>query len=79
MGEKKVRAKFTCNSVKDFGQWKEASFNAVYSDKGENKDFCEATPSGELSITISGNVPAKDFFKPQTNYYLDFTEADSNS
>ena len=71
-----VRAKFTCNSVKDLGNYKEVKFNAVYSDKGENKDFCEATPCGELSIQISGDVHAKDFFKPQTDYYLDFTEAD---
>jgi len=71
---KSVRAKFHCNQITilEYGG-KQAVLNAIYSDKGENKDFAEATPNGELKIQINNNTPAVDFFVPGKNYYLEFT------
>jgi len=72
----KVRAKFSCNSVDHFPfGYKTARFSAIYSEKGENKDFTESTPSGTLEISISGKTKAANFFEPGNLYYLDFTEA----
>lgn len=71
----KVKAKFRCNSVTDFGGCKQAQLNAVYSQTGENADFAEATQSGELKIGIDKEVPASNFFKPGKEYYLTFEES----
>lgn len=76
--QNKMRAKFQCSSVKNYqGDFQEAELHAVYSsdekDKEENNQFSEATPSGNLKITIS-NPRAINFFKPGKEYYLDFTE-----
>ena len=70
-----VKAKFRCNSVTDFGGQKQAQFTAVYSQTGENADFAQATPSGDLKINIDSGVPASNFFKPGNSYYLTFEEA----
>ncbi len=70
-----MRAKFQCNSIEDFGYSKTAKLTAVCGNQGENKDFTEATPWGELKIMIQGNVPAADFIKVGKSYYLDFSEA----
>lgn len=70
-----VRAKFKCNSVTDFGNQKQISFNAVYGTSGENASFTKYTPYGELKINIDSDAPAADFFKPQKEYYLNFEEA----
>lgn len=49
---------------------------AVYSNKeGENKDFSDATPSGECWMQISAGRAALDFFEPGKKYYVTFTEA----
>ena len=74
---KKVRAKFACNAVEEYGNGtKTVKMNAVYSGKGENAQFAHATPSGNLSIMIESQTEAIDFFKPGKEYYLDFTEAE---
>ena len=70
-----VKAKFRCNSVTDFGGQKQAQLTAVYSQTGENADFAQATPSGDLKINIDSGVPASNFFKPGNSYYLTFEEA----
>lgn len=70
----KVKAKFRCNSVTDFGGQKQAVMSAVYSQTGENADFAKATPYGELKINIDSEVPASDYFKPTKEYYLTFEE-----
>lgn len=73
----KVEAKFKCSSVEEFaGGYKEAKLQAVYGNGGGNEDFAEATPSGDVSITISPGRLASDFFKPGAEYYLDFTQAE---
>jgi len=50
-------------------------FCAVTGGDGENNDFNDATPSGNLEIQIHGDVPAANFFTIGNEYYLDFTEA----
>lgn len=73
---KKVRAKFTCNDVCDNGHGhKIVTFNAVYSETGENADFAHATPCGNVLMNIDASVPASEFFEQGKAYYLDFTEA----
>jgi len=70
----KVRAKFKCDSVEEFAYGgKTAKMSAVYSEKGENAQFAHATPSGNLSITIDSQTEAVNFFKPNEEYYLDFS------
>ena len=71
----KVKAKFRCNSVTDFGGQKQALMSAVYSQTGENADFAKATPSGELKMSIDAEVPASNFFAPGKEYYLTFEAA----
>ena len=48
---------------------------AVYGKEGENKDFADATPSGECWMNINTGRPAAEFFKPGKKYYVTFTEA----
>lgn len=73
-----IRAKFKCETVTDT-DWgtssiREIKFHAVYSDSGENKDFSDSTPSGELTMQISKGTLAYDQFKAGKDYYLDFNE-----
>ncbi len=70
-----VKAKFICNAITDFGHSKKAELSAVYGKEGENADFSNGTPSGSLSINISKDTPAAEFFTPQKQYYLTFEEA----
>lgn len=77
-----VVAKMRCNST-ETTRWGPAvtslshkmKLGAVYGKDGENKDFNDATPSGECWMQISDGRPAADFFKPGKNYYVTFTEA----
>lgn len=73
----KVRAKFQCNSVEEFSHGKRVKLSAVYGTEGENKDFTDATPSGTIEISISGDVPAADFFKPGEEVYVDFVKPEA--
>ena len=68
-----IRAKFNCSSVTDFGRAKKASLHAVFSEVGENEDFANATPQGNLEITIDQSTAAFNFFEPGASYYLEFT------
>lgn len=69
-----VKAKFLCNSITNFGHFQKAELSAVYGNSEENKDFSTATPSGNISISISNGTPASDFFNPQKQYYVTFEE-----
>ena len=70
-----VRAKFRCNSIEETEWNKNVKLSAVTGNNGENKDFNDATPSGELVIGIHGSVPASNFFTIGGEYYLDFKKA----
>lgn len=71
-----VRCKFICQSVTKSKVWNEeryifsAKFTPVtYDGSDENKQFFDATPSGELVL----NCYCEDFFTPGKAYYLDLT------
>lgn len=79
-----VVAKMQCNVIEtaEYGppsqyspQYK-VKLGAVYGKEGENKDFADATPSGECWMQINKERPALTFFKPGKSYYVTFTEAD---
>ncbi len=75
-----VVAKMNCHYIQtqDVGystKYHKVMLGAVYGAEGENKDFADATPSGECWMNISAGRPALDFFKPNKKYYVTFTEA----
>jgi hypothetical protein len=75
-----VVAKMNCHYIQtqDFGynaQYHKVMLGAVYGQEGENKDFADATPSGECWMNINTGRPALGFFKPNKKYYVTFTEA----
>lgn len=70
-----VRAKFRCESIETNEYNHNVKLRAVCGKDGENKDFADATPGGDLKIMISKGRPAAGFFEPGKDYYLDFTEA----
>ena len=72
---KKVRAKFSCNTIIENMVELSAVYGTDDKDNEENNQFSEATPYGELKMMIS-NPDAKDFFQVGKSYYLDFQEAE---
>lgn len=48
--------------------------NAVYADKGINKEWAKYTPAGQLSLTID-NPKAQGFFKKGVEYMVTIREA----
>ena len=80
-----VRAYFKCNSreTKVFGPvppykpQHKVTFGAMHGDRtgSLSKDYCDATPVGEIWMNITDGYPAADFFKPGKNYFITFTEA----
>ncbi len=73
-----MRAKFYCDSVKTGHGHEEASLRAISDgDTEENSRFAQATPTGELKITID-NLAALGFLIPGRSYYLDFTLANDD-
>ncbi len=77
-----VVAKMACHSV-DSSRWgsqencvtHKVNLGAVCGKEGENKDFSDATPSGQCWMNINTARPALSFFKPGKKYYVTFTEA----
>lgn len=69
-----MRAKFICESVLDVGTMKTAKLSPVRSGSDENDDFNKYTFCGALEISIDKSG-AMNYFKPQKEYYLDFSEA----
>ncbi len=75
--DRRVRAKFRCESLTDFGMSQEVKLSAVCNDgdtQSENTSFNQYTPSGELRMTID-NPAAAVQFQPGKNYYVDFSAA----
>jgi len=73
-----VRAKFVCNGIQDNPQYenKTVSFTPVISGSEENKSFSKYTPAGSVSLSISYETEAVNFFEEGKEYYLDFTKAE---
>lgn len=75
-----VVAKMRCNAVES-SKWSatqvshKVRLGAIYGKEGENKDFSEATPSGECWMQIDASRPALSFFEPGQDYYVTFTKA----
>ena len=69
-----MTAKMICQSVTNYGNTEEVKLTAVTGSEGENGDFNTATPYAELKMMID-NPKARGYFKPDKEYYLDFTEA----
>lgn len=71
-----IRAKFTCNAkIPGYGNATTVHLNAVYSSdpNSENKAFSDATPSGQINISIANDKPALEAFELGKSYYVDFT------
>lgn len=71
-----VKAKFRVNSIEEFEYQKRVKMSAVYGKEGENSDFCKATPSGQLEMSIDKDAPACSCFEVGKSYYLTFDEAE---
>jgi len=74
----KVRGKFKVESVRhhatcgDGYVYAEVSMAAVYTNNQEDNTYSKATPSAQLTMTVT--VPeVVDTFKPGTFFYVDFT------
>jgi hypothetical protein len=79
---RQVVAKMQCHATEtsrwgegDSAQAHKVRLGAIYGKDGENKDFADATPSGECWMQISNGRPAAEFFRPGKRYYVTFTEA----
>lgn len=77
-----VVAKMQCNGIESFQYARDPKFTtkkvrlgAIYGKEGENKDFADATPSGECWMMIDASRPALSFFEPGRRYYVTFTPA----
>lgn len=75
-----VRAKFKVQSITETKHWDSAkpnmftiTMNPVSSGSEENKSFFEATPSGEIKMTVTNGVGKQ--FPVGTEFYVDFTSA----
>jgi len=70
---KTVTAKFVCNSIDEdqFGT-KILKMSACTTTDGDGQDFTPYTPWGELTMGITGDVPAAEFFEQGGIYHLEF-------
>ena len=71
-------AKFSCDSITDYGYSKEVKLNVVYAPDGvneEDRNFTKATPSGTITMRID-NPEAAIQFKPGKYYYVRFAECE---
>jgi len=73
-----VRAKFVCGLIEDQPSYNQKSvhFSPVISGSEENKSFSKYTPAGSISLTISNDTPASNFFMSGQEYFIDFTKAE---
>jgi len=74
----KVRAKFVCNGIQDHPGYKNktVSFSPVTTGSDENKSFSKYTPAGSISLSISYETDAVNYFDEGKEYYVDFTPAE---
>jgi hypothetical protein len=74
----KVRAKFVCNGVKESPEYEQKliSLSPVISGSEENKSFAKYTPAGSVSLNISNETQAANFFEEGKEYYIDFSLAE---
>ena len=76
---KKVIAKFVCQSLTDvLADQTTMVAVAVTSGSEENTSFSRWTPSGDLKLVISNELPARHFFEEGKEFYLEMIDC-SNS
>lgn len=77
-----TRAKFRCNSIETFGPGAgvKVRLSAIYPDKerdgfahDENHAFFNATPSGQIEMTIQ-NPAGAELFQAGDDFYVDFAK-----
>lgn len=76
---RKTRAKFRCNTVtRKRGPQEVVELSAVTDTDpaGEDSGFADATPIGEIEITID-NEAALGAFEPGEKFYVDFIPEDA--
>ena len=66
MAEKLIM-RLRCTHVTDYGHSREVHLRPVYEDEGPNKSFAEATPDGDLRLSIT-NETAFGFYEPGRGY-----------
>jgi len=70
-----IKAKMHCHYVQKSEGVETLHAHPVYSGSEENKSFSQATPSGNLSLTIT-NPEAFGVIKEGQDFYLNFTPID---
>jgi hypothetical protein len=71
-----VRAKFVVDKIgKTRYGYGEIKLSPVCDSSWENKQFWQATPSGEITLNVT-NSAALENFEIGKAYYVDFTEAE---
>lgn len=72
-----MRAKLQIESVTLNGHSEQLKFRAVYGggSNAEDNTFSEATPSAELTMSVT-NKELHGKFKPGQKFYVDFTEVE---
>jgi len=72
----KVRCKFKCEFITDFGQHKSVTLIPVTSGSKENESFYKWTPSGKIEFNTI-NVDAANLFTVGGEYYIDISKANT--
>jgi hypothetical protein len=71
---KKITAKFSCWEAETKPHGEQINCLAVADDSETNKAWSEATPAGQLTMTIS-NPGAQGFFQAGKEYIVEIREA----
>ena len=70
------RVKFKVSTVTLYGYSEDISLYPVVGGSDENESYYKATPSGKVELSITNpNLHGK--IKPGMEFYIDFSEADS--
>ena len=75
MNTNTVRAKFRVHNTTKQTWGTEVFMSPVYGDNPENKEFFEATPAGDIRMTIKNELASK-CFENNKSYYVDFVPVD---
>lgn len=73
-----IKAKFKCTEITynpSVNDDRKVKFEAVTDGSEENKSFAKYTPNGQLSMSISPETTAFDFFLEGKEYCLNISEA----
>lgn len=72
-----VKAKFVCTNVTDSPEYQQklVALSPVTDGSEENKSFALYTPAGNISLNISNETQAANFFEEGEEYFVDFSKA----